>query len=242
MEFLKLSIAISSLIGVVLKSNNGISLVENQNKYFQNIPVPLDSVVRFKVCHNPPLRYSAKWLHSRSSLFTTPPVCVQTELTLAGINKQCVLPTEKKRNNKRGKRSGRRKQRQIEVRACSYNAQPYISQHNVNKNNLILIDTRNVCFEPNMSFLIGHQNCRSCTKKVSEIKDLTFEENIDIMFLTETWLHKGDEKLVEPIKPPGYYFRSFPRIGRRGGGIAFLMKTPYLPLIESIKELAYDSF
>ena len=190
------------------------------------------------MCKNvPPLRYTPEWLHSRRFVtVTSPTVC---ELSLAGIHKHATVFIKK---TKRGKRAGRRKQRHIGVHSSIRPTAANPPTMRVNKNNLINIDTRNIYVVPSTSFLIGHQNCRSCRNKVSEIRDLIYEQNIDLMFLTETWLKKDDDKLMEPIKPPGYYFRSFPRIDRGGGGIALLMKTAYLPQVESVNELSFASF
>ena len=44
--------------------------------------------------------------------------------------------------------------------------------------------------------------------------------------MTETWLYaSGDEAYITEMTPSGYLFHSFPRIGRRGGGIAVMFKS-----------------
>ena len=77
-----------------------------------------------------------------------------------------------------------------------------------------------------------------------EIRDATQEENIDIMFLTETWLRVEDEKSgrINSLKPPGYSVRSFPRKNRIGGGIALIIRNVYLVHMDRIQELSFKSF
>ena len=116
MEIFTLSVAISSLLGVVFRSIPNIPQAVFHNKH---ITQPLDAVVCFRECHQPPIRYTSAWLHTKSSECAHPTVCLLTELSLAGIDRQPVLYTSKKAKTTRGKRAGRRKQRHISVRAGS---------------------------------------------------------------------------------------------------------------------------
>ena len=44
--------------------------------------------------------------------------------------------------------------------------------------------------------------------------------------LMETWLYShSDEAYTDAKTPAGYDFRSFPRIGSRGGGVSFVTRT-----------------
>ena len=107
----------------------------------------------------------------------------------------------------------------------------------VNFTNLIQVDTRNVYTKPSDSLLVGHLNTRSCRNKTFELNDLITEENVDIMFITETWLReKGDEPLMKQIEPENYTFKSFPRKDRDGGGVAAVIRDSYLSKISDIKE------
>lgn len=49
----------------------------------------------------------------------------------------------------------------------------------------------------------------------------------NIIALTETWLKNKDRDAIKiaEITPPGYKFLHYPRRGRRGGGVAVLMRT-----------------
>ena len=117
MEIFTLSVAISSLLGVVLRSNPNILRTDFHNKqsFVQHITQPLDAVVCFREHHLPPIRYTSTWLHTKSSESAYPTVSLLTELSSAGINKQSVLHRTNKAKTTRGKRAGRRKQRHIEV-------------------------------------------------------------------------------------------------------------------------------
>ena len=77
---------------------------------------------------------------------------------------------------------------------------------------------------------------QSCRQKASEINDLVVDGDFDILLMTETWLYaNGDEANITEMTPSGYLFHSFPRIGRRGGGIAIMFKsaclTPFLCIL-----------
>ena len=91
---------------------------------------------------------------------------------------------------------------------------------------------------------LGVQNCRSCRNKMMDIKDMVIEEDIDILFLTETWFKKGDKKsgLVNNLKPPGYEIKSFPRKIRSGGGVGFIMKNIYWKCTDTVEELKFKTF
>ena len=58
------------------------------------------------------------------------------------------------------------------------------------------------------------------------IRDIVDEENVDIAFITETWISENDNVKIESIRPNSFGRHvSFPRItGGRGGGIAIVSK------------------
>ena len=59
--------------------------------------------------------------------------------------------------------------------------------------------------------------------------------------MTEIWLYdQGDEAYITDMTPDGYQFHSFPRCGRRGGGIALVSKCSLKSI--SVKQLNYQSF
>ena len=71
---------------------------------------------------------------------------------------------------------------------------------------------------------MGLINIQSSVKKALDICDLITEKSLDIMVITETWLHEGgDEPAIRDMTPDGYAFFHRPRsTGQRGGGIAVI--------------------
>ena len=92
------------------------------------------------------------------------------------------------------------------------------------------------------SFLkFAHINVRSRRNKTVQIHNFIAENEFDILFMTETWLYdQGDEAYVTEMIPDGFQFHSFPRCGKRGGGIALVSKCSLKSI--SIKRLNYQSF
>ncbi|XP_070208070.1 piggyBac transposable element-derived protein 4-like [Littorina saxatilis] len=67
------------------------------------------------------------------------------------------------------------------------------------------------------------------SRKRTAITDFIVDHDVDIMFITETWLREsGDESKCADLTPPGYKLFSFPRqvgpTAKRGGGIAVIVK------------------
>ena len=92
---------------------------------------------------------------------------------------------------------------------------------NVNINNLVYIDCSNDFRERTPHFRISCINTQSCCNKTEMISDQLIEQDIDILCITETWLH---EYGLAMLRPPGYEIKSFPRIDQRGGGVAFIYR------------------
>ncbi|GFS26253.1 ATP-dependent DNA helicase [Elysia marginata] len=62
--------------------------------------------------------------------------------------------------------------------------------------------------------------------KTYELQEIILEEELNILCLIETWLSEaGDENIIADLTPPGFSTRSFPRTGRRGGGVAFVYRS-----------------
>ena len=92
------------------------------------------------------------------------------------------------------------------------------------------------------SLRLAYFSARSCRQKASEINDLVVDGDFDILLMTETWLFaSGDEAYITEMTPSGYLFHSFPRIGRRGGGIAIMFKSALSDSI-SMHPLPVNSF
>ena len=70
-------------------------------------------------------------------------------------------------------------------------------------------------------------NFQSIETKSHQIKDYIIDHDIDIFFITETWVHGNlrDALILSAATPPGFAYLSFPRLNRRGGGIAVSTKS-----------------
>ena len=61
-----------------------------------------------------------------------------------------------------------------------------------------------------------------------DIKHYVLELDLDILFLTETWLRSGsvDSAFIRELTPAGYSFKHKPRVAKhRGGGLGILFKS-----------------
>ena len=98
----------------------------------------------------------------------------------------------------------------------------------IDRKNLISIPVRSSCSPSNISepLLVACFNAHSvgAAERRTEIANFVVNRNVDILFITESWLREsGDEAKLCDLSPAGYSIRSFPRLSR-GGGIAVLAK------------------
>ena len=86
-------------------------------------------------------------------------------------------------------------------------------------------------------------NAQSCRNKANNVHDLIVEGDFDIVFLSETWLHKkGDEPIIAALKPTGYEFENISR-GAPGGGLAVLYRENLIKSVSIPKQSqVYKSF
>ena len=85
-------------------------------------------------------------------------------------------------------------------------------------------------------------NAQSVFQIAGDIHEFIADNTLDALILTETWLQEvGDGPCIKEMTPPDYVFHSFPRVGRRGGGIAVLMSTSLAPKV-TFRCLSYASF
>ncbi len=86
----------------------------------------------------------------------------------------------------------------------------------------IAVETK--CNSIKLAFL----NIRSLKNKSFVINDLITTNNLDFMFLIETWLeHSCSATVLTETAPPNFNFISVCRTVRRGGGVAALFKDVY---------------
>ena len=163
---------------------------------------------------------------------------VRTETPCSDLNTVCSTPTKTHKKTRRTSRRGSRKQRKIQVCLHKPNFDPVSNNRNINKptsnnrninkQNHVVIDCRNIFQETSVGFRIACLNTQSCRNKTNSIVDLIQELNIDLLCITESWLREvGDENIQLALAPPDYSVKSFPRIGRSGGGGGCSV---YLPL------------
>jgi hypothetical protein len=69
-------------------------------------------------------------------------------------------------------------------------------------------------------------NARSVRNKTLALLDYTIDQDLDVLFLTETWLGKGgnDCVIIGDLCPSGYSFLHAPRTSGRGGGVGILYR------------------
>lgn len=77
----------------------------------------------------------------------------------------------------------------------------------------------------NTTYKILLLNCRSLPKHIAELSILLLEENLDVLFLTETWTSPySDPDMVQAL-PPGFLHHRLDRSSGKGGGIAIIYKS-----------------
>ena len=102
------------------------------------------------------------------------------------------------------------------------NASSILSQRSVSAFSL----SNNSDNHMNKNFNICQWNARSIRNKATICSDYTLEHDIDIMFLTETWLNENDQVAIGEVTPPGYVFLNIPRgSGDDHGGLGVLYKS-----------------
>ncbi len=77
------------------------------------------------------------------------------------------------------------------------------------------------------SIKLAFLNTRSLKNKSFVINDLITTNNLDFMFLIETWLEDNCRTVLTETAPPNFNFISVCRTVRRGGGVAALFKDVY---------------
>ncbi len=78
------------------------------------------------------------------------------------------------------------------------------------------------------SIKLAFLNTRSLKNKSFVINDLITTNNLDFMFLIETWLEDNcSATVLTETAPPNFNFISVCRTVRRGGGVAALFKDVY---------------
>ena len=87
---------------------------------------------------------------------------------------------------------------------------------------------------------LGLLNARSLRSNSNIMCDYVLEHDIDILFLTKTWLTPNDEIVTQAIIPEGYILEHIPGSTRREGGVGVLFKNTIR--LESAKMWHAESF
>ncbi|XP_072041020.1 uncharacterized protein [Amphiura filiformis] len=80
-------------------------------------------------------------------------------------------------------------------------------------------------------------NAYSLRYKTTTVSDYLLDDDVDAIFVTETWLNVNDSVVIGECTPPGYNFYNFPRGTSNHGGIAVIYKAS---LNFKITKLNYD--
>ena len=99
-------------------------------------------------------------------------------------------------------------------------------QYGININNLTTCSTTTLKErQHNGDIHISLWNCRSACNKTNDIHELIIDTNIDILCLTETWIKENaDESIIKALTPDSYICKSYPRLNRKGGGLAIVFR------------------
>ena len=76
----------------------------------------------------------------------------------------------------------------------------------------------------NNSLKYGVLNARSINNKTEAVVDFILEHQLDVLCVTETWLQVSDSFTANSVTPNGFSIFSNPRLNRRGGGVAAIIK------------------
>ena len=110
------------------------------------------------------------------------------------------------------------------------------NESTVNFDNLITVPTQTASPHKSNELTMALFNAHSVKnpEKRTEIATFLTEFDVEVLFLTETWLGmRGDEAKCTDLTPPGYCMKSFPH-SSRGGGLAVIFRLSFL------KHLLYD--
>ena len=81
-----------------------------------------------------------------------------------------------------------------------------------NKNNLVIIKAQKADVIKSKSLNLGYINSRSVRNKTTSINSFIVEQDLDMLAITETWLHEeGDEATIKEMLPEGFSAKHEPR-------------------------------
>ena len=192
------------------------------------------------------MKYTRHELVSLNININSPSSEVCSYLNHLGIHStlhRSVCPRKKRfRKYRAGRHIAINRFRTIQVVCNSVRTQSGPISRSVNVANLVniypLSVIRNEARHLTMSLFNAQSVCQP-EKRVS-ICDFICDANVDILFLTETWLNSsGDEARCIDLAPCGYDVRSFPRL-TRGGGLAIVARKTIFQSLKFTSSFTFD--
>ena len=116
------------------------------------------------------------------------------------------------------------------------------SSSKVNHDNLMSVSLQSSSLSKARRLKVPLFDARSVEKpeKRTEISSFISDNDIDILFLNESWLRPhGDEAKCADLTPSGCSIRSFPRPSR-GGGVAVIYRDSLSPHLTTSTRFSFD--
>ena len=85
----------------------------------------------------------------------------------------------------------------------------------------------------NTKLKVYYVNARSLRNKFTDLEEIAYSDNYDIIGITETWLNTDVRDYLAEYKIPGYTMFEKSRVTKNGGGIIFYIKTKLNPVVLS---------
>ena len=127
----------------------------------------------------------------------------------------------------------------IEV-ICNRNRDHFTQVRPSSKENLVSIKCQSFRCGSSHDFKLATLNARSIKAHLDIIKQISIEDNLQVLALTETWLSDNNEYISREVCPHGYTILRADRMDRKGGGVAILCNSALNPRI--IQSKRYGSF
>ena len=107
---------------------------------------------------------------------------------------------------------------------------PAVTKKALKSDQLLRFDRRSIIKNFNHSTQLKHISCalintRSAVKHRSEIHDFLLHNDLDCLFITESWLSDDCNTILGELVPENYRILTENRIGQRGGGLAVIHKS-----------------
>lgn len=193
------------------------------------------------------ISYSRYSLHRLNNPQLTPHITICSKLKDFGIHSCCYSSIcARHRSKKRPHRGGTRAKNVRPINAIMQFWSPYCRSlpargRGVNLKNLIPVSIQptSTSFKPLKVACFNAHSVGLATRR-TEIRHFVVSNNIDIMFIVESWLKEnGDATKLYDLTPTGYSIKSFPRL-TRGGGIAILAKNDVFSRLDFLSNFEFQ--